>query len=427
MKPTEWIDQQLRIHDGDRQVVYGMYEAFRKATGSSSSYNNFKRTVRRRYYDEGAEDTGEVRIMEEAEGPNKTIVTESHDIRTLEELLAYCKVDLSLWKVKKHVVNMWGSSTNSNFQVKAWLERRDASEVDPREEIDIMLADAKGHMPAYKKLHAVPRTTGNLLEISLFDHHFGQLSWGDETRGSHYDAKIATELAHGAVDYMISRSVEAGGVDRILITIGNDFFNVNGASQATFAGTPQSEDGRWQKTFTTGRRLWIELIEKCHQIAPVDVFVVPGNHDFERIFYLGDAIDCWFNKSDEIRIDNSPVTRKYYEWGQNLIGFTHGNQEPSGSLVNIMSTEMPMAWSRTKYREWHKGHFHHAKATAFQILDETRGIREWILPSLVAVDDYHAGKGYASLRESIGMIWNKEMGKTDMFMYHPPEHFEVVA
>jgi hypothetical protein len=86
-----------------------------------------------------------------------------------------------------------------------------------------------------------------------------------------------------------------------------------------------------------------------------------------------------------------------------------------------MATERPLDWSQTRFREWHKGHLHAAKAHAFQILDEERGVREWILPSLVAIDDWHAGKGYSALRESIGMVWNKSRGKTAMYMYHPEE------
>ena len=149
------------------------------------------------------------------------------------------------------------------------------------------------------------------------------------------------------------------------------------------------------------------------------VKVIPGNHDEERVFYLGVALECWFHNADMVTIDNSPPLRKYFEWGKCLIGFTHGDREAKGTLINIMATEQPLPWSRTKYREWHKGHLHRAKAQAFQILDEERGVREWILPSLMAIDDWHAGKGYSALRESVGMIWNKEKGKTDIFMYHP--------
>lgn len=358
-------------------------------------------------------------IISTAEGPNRTIVSKSSSIRTLEQLLAYCKVDLSIWNVTRHVVNMWGSPQNSNFQVKAWLSKKKI-EIDEKQELQELIEEAKRYAPKYpKRLPGVKYArSDNLYEISLFDHHFGQLSWGKETRGQNYDIRIARNLALDAINYFLSR-VKNINIDRILLPIGNDFFNVNDAMEVTAAGTFQSEDDRWQKTFVKGRKLWVDIIEKCMTKAPVTVLIIPGNHDRERVFYLGDALECWFEKCQQVSIENAPTQRKYYEWGKCFLGFTHGNQEPKGTLINIMATEMPSEWSRTKYREWHKGHIHAANAKAFQILDEDRGIREWVLPSLVALDDWHARKGYGALRESIAMIWHKEKGKTDMFMYHP--------
>ena len=354
-------------------------------------------------------------IMTEAEGPNLNIVSKSTDIRTLEQLLAYTRVDLSVWEVQKHTVNMWGSEANPNFQVKAWLKKRDDA-VNIAEDIEALKADAKKYAPKYPKQKYPKSETGNLLEISLFDHHFGQLSWGDETRSSHYDVKISERLAHEAVDYILSNSPKP---DKILLPIGNDFFNVNSMLNATVAGTPQSEDDRWKKTYKKGRELWVGIIEKCMQIAPVDVVIIPGNHDEERVYYLGDSLECWFNRCNDVEIDNRPANRKYYPWGDCLIGYTHGDKEAKGTLVNIMATEVPMLWSGAKYREWHKGHLHAAKETAFQILDEARGVREWIMPSLVAIDDWHSGKGYSALRETIACNWNKSKGKNQMIMYHP--------
>jgi hypothetical protein len=84
-----------------------------------------------------------------------------------------------------------------------------------------------------------------------------------------------------------------------------------------------------------------------------------------------------------------------------------------------MAQEVPYLWAQTKYREWHKGHLHAASAVGFQYLDEELGIREMVLLSLVALDDYHSGKGYSHLRESVGKIWSAEDGNTDDVKYHP--------
>lgn len=418
MNLLEWYNKNCKGID-DIQDIYSMYNQFKESTGSQASEESFKRCMRKIYYHQSKVDNSKVKIMKEAEGPNLNIVSQSHEIRTLEQLLAYCKIDLQMWKVNKHVVNMWGSESNSNFQVKAWLQRKE--NIENKDALDIMIEEAKKYAVKYPKINYVKRIeTENLLEISLFDHHYGQMSWGKETMGVNYNIKTAAVLVLDAVRDILSRANEIK-LDKILLIIGNDFFNVNSQDNTTVAGTSQSEDDRWKKTFANGLKLWVQIIEMCMQIVPVDVLIIAGNHDEERTYYLGTALDAWFHGCKDVKIDNSPPLRKYYRWGKCLIGYTHGDKEPKGTLIPIMATEKPQDWSETKYREWHKGHLHHASETAFNILDEQRSIREWILPSLVALDDYHAGKGYRSLRESIGMIWNKNKGKTDMFMYHPIE------
>ena len=421
---SDWISAACQVAS-DIQEVYNRYEEFKEKMGSTMALDTYKRRVRYAFYDVSGKQRKSIaspRVMVEADGPNMTITATSSQIRTLEELIAYVKADMSQWYVKKWIANPWGNPENENFQVKAWFEAREP-EVDPRVEIEEMIEEASEYMPVYPTWSPVPRPqTGNMLEIALFDHHFGQLSWGRETRSGNYDTEIARRLAFQAVDYMLSRSQEVP-VDKILLTIGNDFFNVNSQANETVAGTPQSEDGRWQKSFVRGRKLWVEIIERCLTVAPVDIIGVSGNHDGERSFYLVDSLACWFSNHPDVLVDNGPALRKYYQWGKCLIGYTHGDRhgERRGKaiLVNLMATEQPVAWAETKFREWHKGHFHATSASATQFLDEELGVRERVMPSLVAIDDYHDKKGYSHLRESMGLIWNTERGNTDIFMYHP--------
>jgi len=419
-KPVQWIRDAVKKY-GNVQAVYDLYDTFRSETGSTAGFDSYKRAVRKQSLQSGSS-SGSVQLSQEAIGPNLSIVSRSHEIRTLEQLLQYTKVDLDEWVVVKHIINSWGSGANENFQVKVWLSRNGSIKYE-KEALNDLIKDAKHYAPKYEPIHDMKQLdSGYMFELSLYDHHFGQQSWGEETGSVNYDVKIAQKLALLATEYQLSRAKELHP-EKILVIIGNDFFNVNSKEDTTVHGTRQAEDDRWHKTFLAGRRLWVEIIEKCLQIAPVDVVVVPGNHDEERIFYLGDALECWFNNAPEVNIMNGPKKRKYYEWGNCLLGFTHGSEERRGKgvLVNLMATEMPMAWARSKYRVWRKGHLHAASSVAFQILDEELGVREEVMPSMVALDDYHAGKGYSHLRETIGNAWHKVEGRTHQFIYHPPE------
>lgn len=117
------------------------------------------------------------------------------------------------------------------------------------------------------------------------DIHFGKLTWREES-GDDYDIKIAREIVTSTLERLLSYA-EHFGVERILFPFGNDFFNVDNIDNTTTHGTPQQEDTRWRKTFREGKRLAVSMIDRCLSIAPVDVLVIPGNHDEQRSFFPG--------------------------------------------------------------------------------------------------------------------------------------------
>ncbi len=349
----------------------------------------------------------------------------SRDITTLDELLAFTKTDLSVWEVKRHVVNKWemGYVINDEpgsrplFQVKAWLEKRVV--VNQTREMVKQLLDAfRQEAP---KRPAIIRDaslkTGNLLEVSIFDLHLGKLCWAPES-GENYDAKIAQEVFGKALEQLIHRT-KGFNISRIVFPVGNDFFNVDNAAQTTTAGTPQHEDVRYQKSFVAGRKLMVEAILRLREIAPVDVVMVSGNHDTERIFYLGDALQGWLSKTPGVTVNNDPTLRKYYAFGKCLIGYTHGNNEPHKNLPLIMATEKPLLWSAARFREIHMGHWHHKKEIHFQPVEETNGIRVRIIPSLCPADAWHRMKGYDGLRAAEAYVWDPEHGNVGTFSFTP--------
>ena len=252
------------------------------------------------------------------------------------------------------------------------------------------------------------------MEISIFDLHFGKLTWDEET-GQNYDIKIAKELFLSCLAQLLeqSRNYE---VERILFPIGNDFFNVDNKENTTTAGTPQDEDTRWKKTFTRGRQLIVEAIDTLRQIAPVDVIVVPGNHDAERSFYLGDAIECWYHSCPDVTVNNTAKVRKYYQYGNCLIGFTHGRDEKTFELPMIMATEASTMWAHTKFREWHLGEIHHKKEIKWISTEEFKGTTVRFLRSITSTDAWHFQQGYVNnLRAGEGFVWDKDNGLVCQF------------
>lgn len=371
----------------------------------------------------------------EFSGDTAVLSTCRKNVRTVEELLDYMEVDRTEWEVEKFVCNKWevggkpgeGNSLKSNtesgfaveplYQVKVWL-RRKTQTIALRKVFDEILSKFHQAAPTPARVR-YPKGAGCLFEVDIFDPHFGKLCWGKET-GADYDLKIATRIYGEAAEGLLQRA-SGFPIRKILLPIGNDHFHVDNAQSTTAKGTLQDSDGRWQKSFTDGRAAAMWLIQRVRKIAPVHVIMVPGNHDPQRLFYLGEVLQAWFRNTPGVEIDNRPAARKYYRHGQNLIGFTHGNEEKHRDLPLLMATEASADWAASKFREFHVGHFHHQKTTSFLPVQEFNTILVRILSSLTPPDAWHKLKGYEGLRAAHGFLWDPALGCIGQVSYTHPE------
>jgi hypothetical protein len=391
----------------------------------------------------GSKPTGRIEI--ETGKDTATAYSNTAHIRTLEQLLDAAKVDLTVWEVERHTVNKWevamaepattvggagskaklvkdgdggehaiwtrGSSKPVHeplFQVKAWLRRKSPQVIGMRAMMADMIEAAGRAAPPRRAVRYAKPGGECLAEIDQPDLHLGKLAWGDES-GENYDVKIAEELFMEGIAR--HRDSAAGyGVSRFLLPIGNDYLNVDNAAGTTTAGTPQQEDMRWQRSYIRGRQLLERAIEYLREVAPVDVIQVGGNHDFERGFYLADALACIYRNQADVKFDNAPTTRKYYAFGNSLIGFTHGDKEAVKDLPLLMAVERPDLWAAAKFREFHCGHVHHQRERVFQPVLEEKGVVVRHLSALTAADAWHAGKGYRAQRASSCFIRHPTRG-----------------
>jgi hypothetical protein len=362
----------------------------------------------------------------EKTGNTEVITAKSATIRTAEDLLKECKVDLSVWEIEKQVCNKWDGFARTRsykhdeddwrreltavelFQVKVWL-RRKSKELLATEQLKIDLVnDVKKHAPQYPKIIRPKIYFGDrklMLEASMFDHHFGKLAWAPET-GSNYDLKIAVKEFDAAGEDFLHR-VEGQPIHEILVPIGNDLFHVDNDKNETTNGTLQDCDGRWQKAFRAAKECITRFVDNALNISRVKLIVVPGNHDRERTFLLGEVLAAHYRHARDVQIDNTPTLRKYHQFGTCLLGFTHGCDERHQELPLTMAVEKPDLWAVTTHREWHIGHYHKKKKTEYNAGDTHKGVVVRILPSLCGTDAWHHRKGYVKgPRASEAYLWD---------------------
>lgn len=235
----------------------------------------------------------------------------------------------------------------------------------------------------------------SVLEISLPDIHYGKLT------------EITLEEMERQFLDTIEDLVNKGRgleIERVLLPVGNDGMNTDGIKMSTTKGTPQHDVVGWKESFRGYWTLIVRAVDFLKDVAPVDIIVVSGNHDYERMYYAGDVLAGWYRNDPNVTVDNSTMPRKYYKYGKNMIMFTHGDNEKPADMPLIMATEQPEMFASTEFREAHCGHYHKEQ------VNEYRGVKVRFLPSICALDEWHRKMGYEALRSAQAFIWNHDEG-----------------
>ena len=298
------------------------------------------------------------------------------------------------------------------FHIQVTLKRR-TNEIRARLAIEDMLEDARKRVPKLQKRKYAKLPKGLWYELDFPDIHFGKETWAEES-GHDYNIEIARSVVISTFDRLLDFAAPHG-IEKIILPFGNDFFNVDNKENTTTHGTPQQEDTRWQRTFREGRRLAEGMIERCMEVAPVEIMVIPGNHDEQRTFYLGEVLHARYFSHKHVVVDNSAKKRKYIHFGKNLIGFTHGYWEKPSKLPSIMPLEEPEKWAASLHREFHLGDKHHKKDLQHRT-EDMDGVTIRYLRSLSATDTWHFDKGFIGTpRSAEGFLWDKEDGIVAQF------------
>ena len=240
------------------------------------------------------------------------------------------------------------------------------------------------------------------LEINIPDLHLARLCWEVEVE-ENYDRNRAKEIFLETIEKILQK---AGHLEfeKILLPVGNDLTNFDNIEGETTAGTFQDNDSRWQKMINTAEELLITAVERLREIAPLDIFLIPGNHDFTTSYHVVRYLSGYYRNEVNVNIDDSPQTRKYRQYGVNLIGYMHGDKVNKKQLYGLMQNEVPQKWADTKYREWHLAHHHQRQE------EERNGVIVRKVPSIAAKSSWEYNKGFQSLPGSRGYVYNRENG-----------------
>ncbi len=306
--------------------------------------------------------------------------------------------------------NKWDANAGHGERITLWQATgRYKPPLDSIRGLEGLIDQLSGVLPKLPKVKYARRISGSdetLLKISPVDLHLGMYAWAEHT-GQAYDMDIATSLFLGAIKDLLDKA-KPFRPDKILFLLGNDYLHVDNAAYTTTKGTPQGgTSGTFQEMFQRGVEALIEAIEMCRGVAPVEVILVPGNHDQNVSWMLGQILEARYRKEKSVNVDCNPSTTKYYKWGDNILGFVHGNLSAKAlkDLPILMANECKEWWADSKFRCWYTGHGHR-RATG-----EIQGVRFEQLPSLTAVNAWHFDNAYRNQwRAAMAFIFRKRGG-----------------
>lgn len=368
-------------------------------------------------------------------------VTKDHltkRVRSLAELIRVCDIDTAIWEVASWECKAYqqASVPRAVGQSKQWRRpnakpvitqlysvsaklRRKSRQVLTLEQLRIdLVADIRAEVQRRKSPAIVHRfiEDGFLFEFPPVDLHAGKYTWAEETV-TDYDLAMAADLFNASLDFLLERALRltGGRMEQALFVFGNDVSHIDSKKGQTTAGTQMDVDTRYIKVFRRICEIHRRAILKLREVCPVVGKGVPGNHDEQTAFHLGEILAAYFEGDKHVTIDNSPKLRKYHEFGVNLLGFTHGDAQKIDELPLTMAREEPEAWARCTEREWHIGHLHIAEKKEWrpvQDLHSDKGVRVRRLPSLSAHDAWHTRHGYMDRRACEAFLFHRSAGFT---------------
>jgi len=236
------------------------------------------------------------------------------------------------------------------------------------------------------------------------DPHFGMYAWAKDA-GNDFDLTIAERLTKGAIDRLVNSSPPASTA--LLLNLG-DMFHADNQQNTSKSGHQLDVDGRWAKVQQIGLMCMIYCIQRLlEKHRKVMVRINKGNHDGQSSYALAMMLSCYFHNEKRVEIDLSPAVCWYYQFGQVLIGSTHGDTIKGPAMVGLMAADKPSEWGTSKHRYWYVGHVHHQDSKEYP-----GGIVEYFR-TLAARDAWHAGQGYRAGRDMRLIVMHKEHGEVE--------------
>lgn len=315
---------------------------------------------------------------------------------------AHVPMDQQVAGISKMVRTEEGLPMWIKMKKDAEEERRHAEEIWAGWSEKLPRAPIVRRRPTFEK-----QSIEELMNVYLVtDYHMGMKAFADETRGAHWDTKIAEQLL---VDWFRG-AIEAAPPAKVGVFAQlGDFAHWDGL----LPETPTSKhlldaDTRFQymtrvciRVFRTVVNMLLQKYEK------VIIMHAEGNHDPASSAHFREWSAVLYEDDDrvEVLLDMDP----YYliRWGSIAVAFHHGHLTKMAKLDKVLAAKFRQHYGQTQHFYAHMGHLHHDYAIETDLMTIEQH------QTLAAPDAYASRHGYSSARSAKVLTYHQEFGEVE--------------
>lgn len=318
-------------------------------------------------------------------------------ITNLEQLFKASNIDPKEWNIIKAKINKWEQAQSKRdwstelielFQVIAELEPlHKLLEPDIKQ---VLLDTFSKHVPIIKWPPA--KDWPLLAHIGLWDIHIGR---AEQKKPDVYEKQLYDKTLE------LFEALLWCKPDKLIFASIGDMANSEMNHYTSSGKNHQHNNMSWHEMFTRVLNLHNDLIKQFSSEIATEVIIIPWNHDRELMKTVGTAIELCFMNCNNVTIDNKDKPRKYRNWGDVALWWSHGDGERAKDRLSIMSQEHGLK----KYNYWTIWHFHEREVKQYWPLEvET-------VPSPAVQSEREKNQFAHKTAKLSGKIYDKKKGK----------------
>lgn len=249
----------------------------------------------------------------------------------------------------------------------------------------------------YKPVKVAVQKSKDIAVVGISDLHYMKQCFDDNGNDT-YNREITVRVLNEANASLIAKMKRYGTPAKFIIPAGTDNLHVDGITHTTTAGTPQARQttGDWEVHIKNYVELFMQMVEQYARIAPVELIVMPGNHDYQTSRMLGVLLEMTYKSHPRITVVHKPTAvRIYRQNGSACLIFAHGEGESLAKQDRSIHSKY-LAEARAqginlqeiKTIVYYHGHVHTYEAK------DLSGITRVAFPSLATEDQWHKMAGY---------------------------------